>query len=63
MSDTFDTAIRNQSATTKFKLVFLGDQSTGQTSIINRFIFDSFDGKDHVIVDQSIFIYFISSQL
>lgn len=33
----------------KYKLVFLGDQSVGKTSIINRFIFDTFDGKDHVI--------------
>ena len=32
----------------KFKLVFLGDQSVGKTSIINRFIYDNFDGKDHV---------------
>ena len=32
----------------KYKLVFLGDQSVGKTSIINRFIFDTFDGKDHV---------------
>lgn len=33
---------------TKYKLVFLGDQSVGKTSIINRFMFDTFDGKDHV---------------
>jgi len=32
----------------KYKLVFLGDQSVGKTSIINRFIFDTFEGKDHV---------------
>lgn len=32
----------------KYKLVFLGDQSVGKTSIINRFMFDTFDGKDHV---------------
>lgn len=32
----------------KYKIVFLGDQSVGKTSIINRFIFDTFDGKDHV---------------
>lgn len=33
----------------KYKLVFLGDQSVGKTSIINRFMFDTFDGKDLVI--------------
>jgi len=34
----------------KYKLVFLGDQSVGKTAIINRFIFDSFDGRDHPTV-------------
>ena len=38
----------------KYKLVFLGDQSVGKTSIINRFIFDTFDGKDHV----NIYIFY-----
>jgi len=38
----------------KHKLVFLGDQSVGKTSIINRFIFDTFDGKDHV---KSIYLF------
>ena len=27
----------------KFKFVFLGDQSVGKTSIITRFMYDSFD--------------------
>ena len=29
----------------KFKLVFLGEQSVGRTSLISRFMFDSFDDK------------------
>jgi len=28
----------------KCKIVLLGDQSVGKTSIINRFIFDNFTG-------------------
>lgn len=32
----------------KYKLVFLGDQGVGKTSIINRFMFDTFDGKVNV---------------
>jgi Ras-related protein Rab-6A len=34
----------------KHKLVFLGDQGVGKTSIINRFIFDSFDDKTAVFL-------------
>ena len=34
----------------KHKLVFLGDQSVGKTSIINRFIFDTYDDKSAVII-------------
>jgi GTPase SAR1 family protein len=30
----------------KFKVVFLGDQAVGKTSIINRFIFDNFTGNE-----------------
>ncbi|WFD31115.1 GTPase Ryh1 [Malassezia sp. CBS 17886] len=29
----------------KFKLVFLGEQSVGKTSLITRFMYDSFDGN------------------
>jgi GTPase SAR1 family protein len=32
----------------KYKIVFLGDQSVGKTSIINRFIFDNFTGNEQV---------------
>eukprot|EP01017_Pseudomicrothorax_dubius_P019097 TRINITY_DN2102_c0_g1_i7.p1 TRINITY_DN2102_c0_g1~~TRINITY_DN2102_c0_g1_i7.p1 ORF type:complete len:237 (+),score=57.14 TRINITY_DN2102_c0_g1_i7:153-863(+) len=34
----------------KYKIVFLGNQSVGKTSIINRFIFDIFDLKNHPTV-------------
>ena len=43
-----DVKISGVSNLSKYKLVFLGDQSVGKTSIINRFIFDTFDGRDHV---------------
>lgn len=33
----------------KYKIVFLGDQAVGKSSIINRFIYDIFDGNEHVI--------------
>ena len=32
----------------KCKIVLLGDQSVGKTSIINRFIFDNFTGNEQV---------------
>jgi GTPase SAR1 family protein len=35
---------------TKCKIVLLGDQSVGKTSIINRFIFDNFTGHEQVII-------------
>ncbi len=33
----------SSSTSSKFKIVFLGDQSVGKTSIINRFIYDTFE--------------------
>jgi Ras-related protein Rab-6A len=32
----------------KCKVVLLGDQSVGKTSVINRFIFDNFTGNEQV---------------
>jgi len=49
----------NINVSQKYKIVLLGDQSVGKTSIINRFIFDTFDGKDHPTVG----IDFISKTL
>ena len=40
----------------KFKIVFLGDQGVGKTSIIKRFIFDNFDENNSVILfDNAVF--------
>lgn len=35
----------------KYKIVFLGDQAVGKSSIINRFIYDIFDGNEHVLLN------------
>lgn len=43
------------SALAKYKLVFLGDQSVGKTSIITRFMYDKFDNTYQVFLH--IFIY------
>ena len=36
-------AAPNISPLAKYKLVFLGDQGVGKTSVITRFMYDSFD--------------------
>lgn len=38
-----DSSNRNQIS--KFKFVFLGEQSVGKTSIITRFMYDTFDNN------------------
>ncbi|KAF8032241.1 hypothetical protein BT93_D1232 [Corymbia citriodora subsp. variegata] len=42
------------SALAKYKLVFLGDQSVGKTSIITRFMYDKFDNTYQVAVALSL---------
>lgn len=42
----------------KYKLVFLGDQSVGKTSIITRFMYDKFDTTYQVIPDPFSLITF-----
>ena len=47
MSNTVSPSTSKTSVTqaTKYKLVFLGDQSVGKTSIVTRFMYDTFDSS------------------
>jgi GTPase SAR1 family protein len=53
----------------KFKLVFLGEQSVGKTSLITRFMYDSFDNTYQVTIANNepkkgkikIFYYYFKS--
>jgi GTPase SAR1 family protein len=49
----------------KYKLVFLGDQSVGKTSIITRFMYDKFDTTYQVrqFLHQSLFYFSFSFQI
>ena len=40
------------------KIVFVGDQSVGKTSIINRFIYNSFNGGYQVLILNILSIIF-----
>jgi len=44
------------SALAKYKLVFLGDQSVGKTSIITRFMYDKFDNTYQVKPRSLLFV-------
>ena len=46
-------------ALAKYKLVFLGDQSVGKTSIITRFMYDKFDNTYQVHFAKNFFLFFI----
>lgn len=43
MSNNITSTDQSSAGKYKFKIVFLGNQSVGKTSIIHRFIYDSFD--------------------
>ena len=45
------------SALAKYKLVFLGDQSVGKTSIITRFMYDKFDNTYQVFTTSLLYYH------
>ena len=53
-----EAAANNPALQMKYKIVFLGDQSVGKTSIILRFTSDSFDVKYQVSEDRLHFLSF-----
>ena len=41
-------------AALKFKIVFVGDQAVGKTSLINRYAYDSFEATYQVLIYRQI---------